>query len=981
MAYNISEYLSKLQDLATQNLSLLKSIDAAFHTKAEYVTATVGDNTFNIPSFISLENRFNTLQANFENLVNAPKTGTASFVFDGNTQTIQMGGFNICPEAVELSKPSNFFIEHNDVLKDFMTPKPYLSFSVSSIPNDITQCQVRKYVIFNDDLKSLLFSGGTRSVDYAVVEDALSGYTEDEDYQMYDTVMRLPVRDNIGFGSFKISSIVSSDVNTSDFTQTYTLILDGTSYSTDGTNVKNLKVGDILVTGDDSCQLEITEVNLLTSTVTVTVLNNGYANLMTYEDGGDLGKLKFYSSLDYDNNKHVDVPLEENQYIIVFIAPIYDLLNTRAQWSNGIAVDVFSLTVDIDGKETYFKDYYDNNVVNIGDGIFNLVAQMGSMMSDYSKDEFDTWSSAKPELGEYTVTQINSHISNSETYKEVKSLYLQKQNYKNELNTIQSKIEEINATLNAVNFDDTSNLRTVYEQQLSSYNEQKTELTNAINAIVKEISSAVNNADLSLDGAKYHIRSIFDAESFKAKYGVTCDILSLKILYRYKNALKETGQAMTIGNETFSDWNLQQSVVIKRQPVEKTLTNFTYAEVEQEGPQPTYFDIPISQGETVDIKFQVIYEPGYPFVEWTSDWSDITNIAFPEELGKDVTVLDIIEENNEDVKSYQFTSLLEQSGINEHCADKVTDQDITYFHRPEDISSGFYTSERRIIPLKDKLVDFSNRIQTLEDIANDSAVDDVTVYISDSTGFKMKLDPFADNVFQLQDWKSSNTVTYQKSTIENGQTVKSLATSNIRRNNLFINIVNESNHTVRMFAVQRGKNSSIADNKYAGMMKTTSFINGSGIMEDTLTNQERNKIIAFNYKDAFDSAGTTEVDGTKGMWVNTGADYTDAQNEHFTNGPFVVYDETFIKNIELKSTSIFYNQLNSGEQIDIPVFFDAYMHSNSEMLSKEIQFTIRPSAFSEPLVYSVRLQQAYENTLEDTLRRTATTNNYKSISL
>ena len=37
-------------------------------------------------------------------------------------------------------------------------------------------------------------------------------------------------------------------------------------------------------------------------------------------------------------------------------------------------------------------------------------------------------------------------------------------------------------------------------------------------------------------------------------------------------------------------------------------------------------------------------------------------------------------------------------------------QDITYYHKPENIASGFYTDERRIIPLKDKLAELNNLV-------------------------------------------------------------------------------------------------------------------------------------------------------------------------------------------------------------------------------------------------------------------------------
>ena len=48
-------------------------------------------------------------------------------------------------------------------------------------------------------------------------------------------------------------------------------------------------------------------------------------------------------------------------------------------------------------------------------------------------------------------------------------------------------------------------------------------------------------------------------------------------------------------------------------------------------------------------------------------------------------------------------------------SDKILDQDVTFFHKPENISSGFYTAERRIIPLRDKLKTMDDEITRISD--------------------------------------------------------------------------------------------------------------------------------------------------------------------------------------------------------------------------------------------------------------------------
>ena len=103
-----------------------------------------------------------------------------------------------------------------------------------------------------------------------------------------------------------------------------------------------------------------------------------------------------------------------------------------------------------------------------------------------------------------------------------------------------------------------------------------------------------------------------------------------------------------------------------------------------------------------------------PYINMSSSWSDIVNIEFPIEYTKDVAVLTIIEENNNDIETNRFNSILETSGINTHINDALVDQNITYYHKSDNIASGFYTEERKVIPLKDKLQTMSNDIAILK---------------------------------------------------------------------------------------------------------------------------------------------------------------------------------------------------------------------------------------------------------------------------
>ena len=57
---------------------------------------------------------------------------------------------------------------------------------------------------------------------------------------------------------------------------------------------------------------------------------------------------------------------------------------------------------------------------------------------------------------------------------------------------------------------------------------------------------------------------------------------------------------------------------------------------------------------------RVVYSIGYPFVKTVSDWSEIVNIEFPVELRKNITVLDILKENNDDTTKEAFRGYLDK---------------------------------------------------------------------------------------------------------------------------------------------------------------------------------------------------------------------------------------------------------------------------------------------------------------------------------
>ena len=974
----VTDYLIKIQDLTKQNLDILKTLNESFFTNKSHINTNIAGVNYSIPSFLSLENKVNALRDDFENLVNAPKTGEAHFTFDGSSRVIELRGYTNTPAAINLPEVNEFDMESNNIFKDFLNPVPYINFSLSDVPNDIVTVDIKKVIPKNTELLEKLIDiiGEKTSISYSWADlyKILSMYNKDNgDYVEYDTIQRLPVRKTIGTATYVIESIVRDEIDESlDEYITLKLRSDIDGYTKnltykifDDTIDKYLSIGDQLVTFDDSAKMEIVEIQSNTNTIKVKVLNGEYLNLLPTDDiVGDTGevfdnsKLKFFSTIEGDNDKYIHVPLEEDQYVFVAIAPLNDRMNIRAPWGDGLIINTSKLVC---GDEK-FSDYYDQNVRNIGDILNDMTSMMSVPLSNYTEDEFNEITSFKPviDTNNISVVQINSHLNDTDNVKNIRSLYTQKNVIKTQLDEILSKIANINSKLNQMSFDDTTGLRSTYSNQLVEYNQTRNELNTSLNKIINEIAINANNSDIPIENAKYRIRGFYDVPSGK-------NIKGIKVQYRYKNLNNTSGKAVTIGDRfLFSDWNDMEGFL---NPKIVTFEKGQYKFKQQDSTDglnvPSYnqIDIPISQGETVDIRLKVVYEYGYPFVEVVSDWSDIVNITFPEEYLKDVQILDIISENNNDIETNRFENIISDKGITSHVDDKIIDQDITYYHNPSHIASGFYTSERRIIPLKDKLEELTNIVNQLQDeiTGNTSTALNVTVSIGDTTSKEIL--PLQNNFIYPRSY--NEIIGYGDEHVA-GYSVNIIGTSRIVTTILNINIKNTSSHTLKLYPLFPGPSDTLI-NKLTSTAYDTKWYcteTGGGVYmklqkkdgEKDNTIQTANQFLTFCIKsrysgeEYYDNGSNNNGSNNNVSNVTTNLPTLDNDKNGSVLYPYIAEKASLC--LDGGFNKVTYKLINPGESIIIPMEAQYNLGNNSlNEYSNTISFDVRTSLYQEPINY------------------------------
>lgn len=995
---SITEYVIKLQKLTQQNLDILTALNDAFFTRQNHLSVSIGDEQYAIPSFISLENKLNTLTENFNNLVHAPESGEAFFNIDGNSRAIQVRSYTSVPNSLVLAPVNKYGFDNTDIFKDFMTPIPYINVGVQSLPNDITQVLMKKIIPIHNDLVSFFQSQlgenqpagsnntGVPSVQYAYKDlyKILSSYKQDEDYIEYESKLDLPIRKNIGSGIYVIESIIDDWVDDnlinyitlklrSDMKDP--IYMNALKYRLfDETIEKMLRIGDKLLTFEGNAKMEITEIRSNTNTITVKVESGEFLNLVPSSSNNpkqisSLSKIKFFSPINFDEDKYLKIPLEEDKYVFVAVAALNNRMNVQSPWGGGLMINTYKLL----NGETTFDKYYKENVRNVGDVLFEITSMMSNTLTGHSKSEYEELVNLTPivDTNNLLVTQINKHLNDSVAVQNIRSLYSQKKNLQSQLKEIEVEIGNINDVLATVSFDDTTGVRTSYVSQLTSLNSKKNELTSAIEKTTNDISLSANSSEVPIENAKYRIRGFFDYTKFLTdldKSQLISHIRGIRVQYRYKNVDQEQGNAMSINDKfVFSDWNDMDCFDRQRVSEYDNGYKFHIENNNDKVNEPSFnqIDIPISQGETVDIRLKLVYDFGWPFIYTYSNWSPIINISFPEEYLKDVKILDIISENNNDVESNRFNNIIKAEGVPDHIGDKIIDQDITYYHKPENIASGFYTAERRIIPLKDKLTALDTALLELKDIIYGESGESIKVSIKHGSS-QNDLLPYQIQNIAVEPYNSLNINEEDSESFEGLYDINNGEVSTV----LNISLYNDSNHTVKLFSLFPGNRdeqiANLLSKKYdkSSYCKTNGDVavldNGiwmeyPGDSELESTIQGGNQFVYFRIND-----------------VNTGSNFY--QESQLTKDGFktLVNGSTAYPKLSDKyslcldaSTPGTYLTLGPNEEILIPIVFIYKLNGENESTYQTISFEILPSLYKDPIPYTFRINAKYSATSQD----------------
>lgn len=768
---SLKEYYVKLQSLYDNAVNMLTAINQSLSSTASEVTITMHQDdgtimTSRIPSFLYLENKLEQLDTNFSSLFNMPQSGEAWFSKTSGMYKLNFIRSNTAPLQPEFSTNNVFAsITDNNFLKDLVSPKTFLKINVSNLPDNIESMYMKKIVFFNADIFTAIQQMGITT--YEDYKAALYNFTEGADYEEYDSTLQLPIRKDTYKSRFRIIEIpdLTEDGGTNPWTDSssqntkklsYKLRLDTLEYSDqeDTSIIFNIKVGDYLCLGNQLVIYRVKNVNAEDMTVIIEEAV-GHIALQSYYENTEM-VLQIYNE-DYSAYHYVQVPLEENPYICIFLGTISN--NIRSTLSDAYLVDLNKILIkdaggnyidDAYGNHMSYIDYYNKYCTNIGDLILGLTESAYPQLSNYNATALNEIQEGS-ETQKYVsttldtdsilrVVPINKHLTDDVTSDEIINLHAQKNDINSQLQTVQDNINQVYTTIITTDF---SQQVTITQQSLQSqiqqYYTERTNLQKQLNAIIDNINSKAMDLRITGSEVKYRIRGIANYLQIENYLKTIADdkvyIVGMDLEYKYKSTSKDTTSITVIDSNTFTDWIKLDNIDRQRKLVfNNAISSFNLDFVEYNSTDNiikwNQIDIPIQEGEDVIIRVRYKVNIGQPFVNLYTPWSDEITMTFPAEYENNVEVTSIIDANREDSIKSAFSKTLIDEGYAEHVQNKVVSSEQLFFHQPENIYSGFNTAENNLISLKDKLTSMVNDIEKYKTLIDNAANSKFEVFIT-----------------------------------------------------------------------------------------------------------------------------------------------------------------------------------------------------------------------------------------------------------
>ena len=749
---SLTQFLQQLLRVQSNSMEIVSSLSEITQSTANSVFITLTDQTgatasYELPTIGAMQNNINRIDNNFNLLIGQSGSAVTVRLADGTfRKVIQANLFQEPPAIGSLLVPSTFNQKSNWFFENFLNPLLYVSFDITNYVQYNTSQVAYKRIIINVDstAASQYFDNnykGRNDVDYNTLLTDLANNSIT--YFVDDNIANLPVSIARYSGSFDVISYNDELMTVTQSTgqtvqqkvRKYQLsTLKYTDNLQSYQNTVMLKPGDNLTVGLSTIY-QVVSVDPSTNNV-VLKMTSGTESIPT-----GVGVLNIAVSSFSIKEAQINVGFDERQ--IVFIKGIdRDTNLTTVNFSPGAAFHSNDLSITLpDGTTTTLDVFYKQQVMDFGTSLLTL-AKEGSIPSVYG---------LAPDPPRLTATNFQVVLSNSQkqdtqSINNIKTLISQKNTLSAELTQLQTAISNTRQNLNTTKFN-TDTEKQAVQNQLTALINKQTSTTNLYNSTVASLSSIASSPPSELSAPEYRVRGFFPIPDPKSStQTLDQQVVQFIVAYRYLrndgtvpgtqeiDFVDNTGQQV---KAYFSNWTEVPSK-LRSKVYDSSLGIYVWATEDVtsgDSVNINQVDIPISQGEQVEIRIKSVSEAGWPTNPITSDWSSSVVIPFPSSLTTDTEITAGLSSAMLEQARVNFNQDLSTMGLPTHLSTSFVKSDTYYAHTSDAISSGFFNPDGSIITLYQQLVNMSNQIAALQATIQ-NAQGSLSVYIVDPSGQK-----------------------------------------------------------------------------------------------------------------------------------------------------------------------------------------------------------------------------------------------------
>ena len=651
-----------------------------------------------VNSFQQIQRELNRINNNFAQLINENNISymvNADGTISQYTKTSFANAQYI--DLSDISVADTCIVDSTSSVEDLISPMVKIPITIdSSFIN--TTLRIKSYNITEG------FDLIPDNVSYIVLRNLINNGTVVSDKEIERVIE--PNREQVRyFGEFNIETIESTSDN-----EIFNITVDSVTYT--GLNVNGstieLKKGDVLVTSTGSSKWLINDISTFNRILVVQRVS-GIESLSV-----GINKLRYNQYVDTENLSY-GLPVKPSQNLVIFISS--ESKTAVSYPSNGMKISTTDYKVTYNNNTYSIDEFYSTYVTNLADYLMSMAEESTIPYSLGIKP-------STPELlqSNFKVVQINKHITSSKSIQDINNLNIQKQQINNEIYSAESDINEIKSNIRSNHYTSDYELKEK-QQEIIELQNKIDSLNQNLSSISRRIDSNASQNALKESKAKYKVVGFWSVQSdlYSPSTGKQ-NIIHYDVQYRYLNqntdAIENTTMKMIDNGAevsvVFSAWNnYESSTLNKVKNIDGSVSWEEQSSANIDDININQCLITISENESVEIRVRAVSEAGYPISPMKSEWSNIIRVNFPDDL-KENNVNAIVQQNENDIRKSELLNIMKTYGLIDHINTQIIETDRTFVHEAKQLTSGFYTSEMKNIPLDEELKNIVSRIESLE---------------------------------------------------------------------------------------------------------------------------------------------------------------------------------------------------------------------------------------------------------------------------